>query len=296
MPEILIQSPVRPAAKLRICYEDRGSGIPIVLTPGGRWAGYVMRAAAEELSKAFRVITWDRPNTDGGSTVVTEGDVSEADIWADCLAALIRELKLGPCYVGEYAGCRTTPLLCFKYPELVRGWLVAWPSGGEVPAERLPRNMHRPYIRAAMREGMQAVAALPMYAESIRLNPNNHGILQAIEPMRFVRQLAFWESFFTTSTDLPTAGCRMNDTQWASIKTPAIVTGGEDPMHPTDAARRIHKLLSNSRYHDPVVSLEEWDKVFNILPYPKVSDLQGARIAPVWREFIESNEKQRSAA
>ena len=47
--------------------------------------------------------------------------------------------------------------------------------------------------------------------------------------------------------------------------------------------------------HDPVVNLEEWDKVFNILSYPEVSDLQGARIAPVWRDFIESNEKQRNA-
>ena len=38
---------------------------------------------------------------------------------------------------------------------------------------------------------------------------------------------------------------------------------------------------------DPVVSLEEWDKVFNVLPYPKVSDLQGERIAPVWLNFIK---------
>ncbi|MFM9970555.1 MAG: alpha/beta fold hydrolase [Burkholderiales bacterium] len=294
MATIEIDNPARPGGKLQICFEDRGEGIPIVLTPGGRWGGYVMRAAAGDLCKDYRVITWDRPNTDGASTIVTEGEVSEADIWADCLAALIRELKLAPCYVGEYAGCRTTPLLCLKYPELVRGWLIAWPSGGEVPAERLPRNMHRPYIRAALREGMQAVAQTPMYAEAIRLNPSNHALLQAIEPLRYVRQMAFWESFFTTSVDLPTAGCRMNDAQWSSIKLPAVVTGGEDPMHPTDAARRIHKLLAKSKYHDPVVSLEEWDKVFNILPYPEVSDLQGARIAPVWRDFIEQNEKQRT--
>ena len=288
MPDVLING-------LTIRYDEAGSGVPVVLTPGGRWGGYVMRAVAGELSKNFRVITWDRPNTDGASTVVAEGEDSEADIWADCLAALIRHLNIGPCYVGEYAGCRTTPLLCLKYPELVRGWLIAWPSGGEVPAERLPRNMHRPYIRAALREGMQAVARTPMYAESIRLNPSNHALLQAVSPLNFVRQMAFWESFFTTSSDLPTAGCRMNDEQWASIKVPAIVTGGEDPMHPTDAARRIHRLLSNSSYHDPVVNLEEWDKVFNILSYPEVSDLQGARIAPVWRDFIESNEKQRNA-
>ena len=283
MPDVLIDG-------ITLRYEERGRGTPVVLTPGGRWGGYVMHKVAEELATQFRVITWDRPNTDGASSVVTEGDVSEADIWADCLAGLIRKLELGPCFVGEYAGCRTTPLLCLKYPELVKGLMLAWPSGGEVPAERLPRNMHRPYIRAALRQGMAAVAETPMFATSIKLNPANRAHLLAQEPLRFVRQMAFWESFFTTSVDLPTAGCRASEEQWSSIKTPAIVTGGADPMHPTIAAQRIHKLLPNCSYHDPVVSLEEWDKVFNVVPYPQVSDLQGARIAPVWRKFIEQNQ------
>jgi len=52
-------------------------------------------------------------------------------------------------------------------------------------------------------------------------------------------------------------------------------------------AQRIHKLIPGCRYHDPVVSLEEWDKLFNVVPYPKVSDLQGERIAPVWLNFIK---------
>ena len=273
-----------------IRYEERGKGVPVVLTPGGRWGGYVMRTLAAELAKDFRVVTWDRPNTDGGSSVVMSGDVSEADIWADDLAALIRSLGAGPCYVGEYAGCRTTPLLALKHPSLVKGLMLAWPSGGEVPAERLPRNMHRPYIRAALREGMQAVAATPMFAKSIELNPSNRERLLAIEPLTFARQMAYWESYFTTSADLPTAGCRMSEAQWSSLGMPSMVTGGADPMHPTVAAQRIHRLLPRSGYHDPVVTLEEWDRVFNVVPYPEVSDLQGARIAPVWRSFIRRTE------
>lgn len=275
-----------------IRYEVRGSGVPVVLTPGGRWGGYVMHTLATELAKDHRVVTWDRPNTDGGSSVVTSGEASEADMWADMLAALIGKLGLGPCYVGEYAGCRTTPLLCLKRPELVKGLMLAWPSGGEVPAERLPRNMHRPYIRAALRQGMQAVAETPMFAASIKQNPSNRERLLGVEPLAFVRQMAYWESYFTTSADLPTAGCRASDEEWASIRVPAMVTGGADPMHPTIAGQRIRELLPNSLYHDPVVTLEEWDKVFNVLPYPQVSDLQGARIAPIWRDFIRQNESR----
>ena len=172
-------------------YEECGQGIPVVLTPGGRWGGYVMRMVATELSRDYRVFTWDRSNTDGGSSVMVNGEVSEADIWANQLAALIQRLDIGPCYVGEYAGCRTTPLLCLKNPELVRGLMLAWPSGGEVAAERLPHNMYSPYMRAALRYGMEAVVETPMFAASIKLNPLNRDRLLAIEPFRFVRQLAF---------------------------------------------------------------------------------------------------------
>lgn len=272
-------------------YEERGRGVPVVLTPGGRWGGYVMETVATELARDCRVITWDRSNTDGGSSIVIQGEQSEADLWADQLAALIRGLGLGAAYVGEYAGCRTTPLLCLKHGELVKGLMLAWPSGGEVAAERLPRNMHRPYIRAALRDGMQAVAQTPMFAATIRHHPANRARLLAAEPLEFARQMAYWEAYFTTSADLPTAGCRAGDAEWSSIKAPAIVTGGADPMHPTAAAQRIHALLPNCDYHEPVVTLEEWDKVFNVLPYPEVSKLQGARIAPVWRAFIASHEQ-----
>lgn len=278
----------------QIEYEERGRGVPIVLTPGGRWAGYVMNTLAAALAREFRVVTWDRSNTDGGSTVVLSGELSEADLWADQLAELIRALRLGPCYVGEYAGCRTTPLLCVKHPQLVKGLMLAWPSGGEVPAERLPRNMHRRYIRSALRSGMQGVAETPLFAASISKSQANRGILLAKKPLEFVRQWAYWEAYFTTSADLPTAGCRLSEGEWRSIRVPASVTGGVDPVHQTAAAQRIHALLPDAQYHNPVVTLEEWDRVFNVKPYPETSDLQGSRIAPVWRDFILARESRAS--
>lgn len=216
--------------------------------------------------------------------------VSEADVWADQFAALIQRLDIGPCYVGEYAGCRTTPLLCLKNPELVKGLMLAWPSGGEVAAEGLTRNMYRPCTRAALRHRMEAIVETPMFAASIKRNPSNRDRLLAIEPVRFVRQLAYWEVFFTTSADLPTASCHATDEQWASIEASALVTGGCDPIHPTATGERFHRLLPNSNYHDPVVTAEEWDSVFKVVPYSEVSNLQGERIAPVWREFIARNE------
>lgn len=285
-----------------IHYEQRGSGIPVVLTPGGMWGGYVHRVVATELAKDFRVITWDRRNTDGKSTIVIEGDQSEADIWSDDLATLIRFLGIAPCYVGEYAGCRTSPLLCLKYPALVKGLMLAWPSGGDGPVNHLPRTMFRPFIRAAIRRGMQGVVDLnfpagrdaaadqPVGIDAYEQNPGNRDRLLAMAPLHFIRQMAYWEAFFNTSADLAVAGCRATDQEWASIKLPATVTAGADPIHPSDAARKIYSLLPNCEFHDPVISAEEWNGIFGKVPYPKVADLQGARIAPVWRDFIMRHE------
>jgi pimeloyl-ACP methyl ester carboxylesterase len=287
MPELVLNG-------CAIHYEEHGSGVPVVLTPGGRWGGYVHHVVATALAKDFRVVTWDRRNTDGRSDIVIAGDVSEAEIWADDLAALIAALGLGPCYVGEYAGCRTTPFLCLKHPHLVKGLLLAWPSGGDVPAARLPKNFYQAYTRAALRHGMPGVVETSHFAASIRHNPANRDRLLAMDPIAFVRQMGFWESFFNTSGDLPVAGCRATEEEWASITVPATITGGVDPTHPTAAAQKLHRLLRQSRYHEPVVTEAEWDRVFNNSPYPITADFQGERIAPVWRDFLRQMEGPRA--
>ena len=283
MPELVVNG-------CTIHYDEFGVGVPVVVTPGGRWAGYVQRVIAAKLAKDFHVVTWDRRNTDGDADIVIAGDQSEADIWADDLAALIKALKLAPCYVGEYAGCRVTPILCLKYPKLVKGLMLAWPSGGEFACERLPKNFYRQYIRTALRYGMKGVVEIDRCAASIQKRPANRAALLAMEPLAFVRQMAFWESFFTTSADLPIAGCRASEEEWTSITVPAIVIGGNDLIHPTRVAQKLHALLPNSRYHDPVVTSEEWSRLFNVIPFPQVSDFQGERIAPIWGDFVRQME------
>src|SRR5271163_1547857 len=270
MPELIVNGAT-------IHYREHGAGVPVVVTPGGRWGGYVQRTIAAALAKFCRVITWDRRNTDGPSDIVIAGDQSEAEIWADDLAALIGALGLGPCYVGEYAGCRVTPLLALKHPELVKGLMLAWPSGGEFACERLPKSFYRQYIRAALRHGMAGVAEVDRFAGSIEKAPANRARLLAMEPLGFVKQMAYWETFFTTSADLPIAGCKASADELASIKVPCIVLGGNDPIHPSEVAQTLHRLIPNCRYHDPVATPQEWTNIFNVIPFPNISDFQSER-------------------
>jgi pimeloyl-ACP methyl ester carboxylesterase len=168
--------------------------------------------------------------------------------------------------------------------------MLAWPSGGEYAAERLPKSFYRQYIRAALRQGMAGVVEVDRFAGSIKHRSENRLRLLDMQPYAFVRQMAFWESFFLTSGDLPIAGCTASIDEFASIKSPAIVIGGNDSIHPTEVAKSLHAIMPDCRYHDPVMTREEWTKIFNVIPFPQVSDLQGQRIGPLWREFIRQLE------
>ncbi len=276
----------------KIRYQEQGSGPPVVLTPGGRWGGYVQEAVAGLLAERHRVITWDRRNCDGAADIVIDGELTEAEIWAEDLAALIRHLGIGPCFVGEYAGCRTTPWLALRHPGLVKGMLLAWPSGGPYPAERLPRNFYQQYIEAAGKGGMDQVAATANFADSMQHNPGNRQRLLDMDVGEFTGIMSRWSKAFTGSGHLPVAGCTATEEQWASIVVPAVVVAGCDPVHPTEAARNISQLMPNCSFHDPVIPLDEWDLVFGNNPYPVTSKLQGERVAPVWLEFLANQSFQ----
>ena len=285
-----------PALSINGCtihFQERGSGPTVVLTPGGRWGAYVQEVVARRMSARCRVITWDRRNCDGPSDICVQGELSESEIWAEDLAELIIQLGLAPCFIGEYAGCRVTPSLCLRHPDLVKGLLLGWPSGGSVPAQRLTRNFYRQYIDAAHRGGMTAVTETDHFATSISQNPGNRDRLMAMGTQDFIATMSHWETYFTQSGHLPTAGCPATEEQWASIQTPTIVVPGCDPIHPTEAGQRIARIMPNCEYHVPVVTLDEWDRVFGHNPYPVTSKLQGERIAPVWLDFVNRMESRR---
>jgi len=166
-----------------------------------------------------------------------------------------------------------------EYPELVKGLMLAWPSGGDYAAERLPKNFYRQYIRAALRQGMAGVIEIDRFAASIAQKEANRTRLLAMDAQEFARQMAYWAAFFDTSGDLPIAGCRATEQEWASIEVPAIVgrrrrSDSSDRDRAKAASAAAELLLSRAG-----VTADEWSGLFNVVPFPQVSDFQGARIA-----------------
>ena len=222
-------------------YELRGQGPLIALTPGGREPGAAVAGLAEALAAQTRVLTWDRRNT-GASDLFFDGEGSEQEVWADDLASLIDHLGEGPAWLaGGSAGCRVSVLTALRHPEVARG-LVLWSaSGGPYGCQFLGFQYHVPYIMAAERGGMAAIAKTPFFAERIAANPANRERLLALDPADFIAALKRWNSFFYYRPEATLAG--VADAALKTLAVPTLIFDGGDDIHPAAVSQAMAGLI-----------------------------------------------------
>jgi pimeloyl-ACP methyl ester carboxylesterase len=242
---------------LEIVYEVMGAGTPIVWLQGARSPRHLMRPIAEPLSKTHRCLLYDRRNC-GESDILIAGDKSEQEIWVDELAALLRQLEMAPAFLGGWsAGCRVALLTAIRYPEVVKGLLLGWVTGGQEAAQRLANEYYGQFIQAAKQGGMEAVTKMPFFADRIKANPSNEGRLLSMDPAQFIETMARWERYFSEAGDLPVIGA--TEAELAAAQAPTCIVAGDDAVHPTTAAEELHRILPNSGYHAPPIPREEFD-------------------------------------
>ena len=246
MPTLLVNG-------VNIQYEEMGTGVPIILTPGSRYDMNAVRALAEILASEYRVIIYDRRNC-GASDVVISGDLSEQEIWADDLHDILVQLQAIPAYVGGgSAGCRVSLMLAIRHPDSVRGLLLWHITGGATAAEQLGYSYYEEFIEIAKREGMQGVIQTDFFAERIRQNPANLDSLLSMDTDDFIDVMARWRTFFTGED--PVIGATQE--QLEQIAVPAVIIPGDDDVHPLLVGQNLHAILPDSELHDPVFSKEE---------------------------------------
>jgi pimeloyl-ACP methyl ester carboxylesterase len=217
-------------------YDLAGEGPAIVLTPGGREGRGALAPLAAALAPHFRVLTWDRRNT-GESDLWFDPARSEQAIWAADLGELVHALGLAPAIVaGGSAGCRVSLNAVLRDPSVARA-LVLWSaSGGAWAAQFLGFSYHVPYVMAAQRGGMAAVAETPFFAERIAANPANADYLLSRDPAAFIATMKAWcESFYPRAGE-PLAGIEGDP---GAISVPALVFEGNDDIHPAEASRAL---------------------------------------------------------
>ena len=264
-----------PTANVRgatLNYEILGSRGPWVsLSPGGRRPMAGVRTLAEQVAAAgYRVLIHDRRNC-GASDVSIDGRMSEYEIWADDLHALLAELGALPVIAGGgSSGCRLSLLLALRYPKDVKALLLWRVTGGRFACERLAENYYGQYIKAAKQGGptggMAAVCAMEHWAERIKDRPSNRDTLMKMDVARFLEVMEHWRSYFLAGADLPVIGC--TESQLKSIAVPTLIIPGNDRTHGHAVGNAAHRLIAKSELVDlfpgdadvDIVEMEDWQK------------------------------------
>ena len=246
-------------------YGDPGAPVAVV-TPGGRFSKDtpgVPQLAQALAASGWRVLLWDRPNC-GASDISFEG-ASESNLHVTVLNQLIRKLELGPvALLGGSAGSRVSLLAAARDPEVVSHLIIWWISGGPISLAQLAAYYCGDSAVAASRGGMEAVAALPGWADQIARNPKNRDIILAQNTDTFIDKMQQWAAAYGYSDSSPVPGMAAED--FARLKMPVLVfrSGKSDLSHTRRTSEWVHELISNSTLIEPPWSDQEWNNCTTI--------------------------------
>ena len=248
---------------IEIDYEFHGdAGAPIaVVTPGGRYPKEtpgVPQLAQALAAAGWRALLWDRPNC-GASDISFEGG-SESNLHATVLNQLIRKLASGPvALLGGSAGSRVSLVAAARDPEVVSHLVIWWISGGPISLAQLAAYYCGDSAIAASRGGMEAVAALPGWAEQIARNPRNRDIILAQDVDAFVAKMQQWAAAYGYSDSSPVPGVTAPD--FARLKMPVLVfrSGKSDLSHTRRTSEWVHELIPHSKLVEPPWPDQEWN-------------------------------------
>jgi len=229
------------------------SGPAVVLTPGGRFSKVTagVPQLADQLADAgLRVLIWDRPNC-GASDLHFAGP-SESGMQADFLVRLVRELGLARVtLVGGSAGARISLFAAHQAPDIVSGLMLCWISGGLISMMRLGSYYCCEPAEEAALKGMEAVAAMPIWAQQLAANPRNLPYMLAFDRNAFIAQMEHWAAGYIPSADTPVNGIPKAD--FACMTMPARILRGSprDLYHPAWVCEEVTALMPNARLIDP---------------------------------------------
>jgi pimeloyl-ACP methyl ester carboxylesterase len=139
------------AKGLEIAYERAGNGPPLVFVHGAA-DGRMWQPQLADLADEFTVVAWDEPGAGRSSDVPADYGLPD---YANCLAALIDAVALGPAHVAGLSWGGTVALELYRHhPELVATLILVdnyagWK--GSLPEEE---------VRARV-EGLRQMLAVP---------------------------------------------------------------------------------------------------------------------------------------
>lgn len=237
------------------------SGIPWVITPGGRYTkdDPGIRELAESIAAGgHRVLIWDRPNC-GESDVVFDGP-TESDMQADALAGLLRHLDMAPAVImGGSGGARVSLLAAAKHPDVARGLAVLWISGGVFGLLTLAMHYCAPSLQKAWAEGMEAVADLPEWAEVQERNPRNRQRFLDQDRDTFIAAMERWMVAYYVRDDELVPGLPIELAHRIAVPTLVFRSGASDAYHTRATSEAVAQAIPGAQLVEPPWPDTEWN-------------------------------------
>ena len=243
-----------------LAYEVIGEGRPWVITPGGRFSKDepgVRELAAALAEQGNRVLVWDRPNC-GESDVCFEGS-SESAMQADALAGLLEHVGMAPAVIaGGSGGARVSLLTASRHRSVASGLALWWISGGVYGLLVLATHYCGGSLAAAWTEGMESVADLPEWAESLARNPSNRPRFLDQDSGTFVETMERWMATYCPRDDEHVPG--LPDADARALDLPALVfrSGASDANHTRATSEALAELLPKATLAEPPWGDREW--------------------------------------
>ena len=158
---------------LEVAYERVGAGPPLVFVHGAAGDARMWQPQLAALADEFTVVAWDEPGAGRSSDLPPDFGLAD---YAECLAALIDALDLGPAHVAGLSWGGTVTLELYRcHPELVATLILSdtyagWK--GSLPEEEVRTRV----------EGLHQMLAAP----AAEFDPTLPGLFAGEPPAQFV--------------------------------------------------------------------------------------------------------------
>jgi pimeloyl-ACP methyl ester carboxylesterase len=223
---------------LKISFEMKGTGEPLVLLHGGLSDSRIWGWQVDELSKDYTVLAWDAPGCGRSDDPPENFELSD---YADCLAELLRELGLEkPHVLGLSFGGGLAIEFYHRYPDIPASLILASAYAGW--AGSLPQEMVKERVDRAM--------------EQLKMDPDEvveewiPSLFSESVPKKVVQEVA------DVMSEFHPAGMRTMLRAFAkadlrevlpNIKVPVLLLYGDaDLRSPLHIGKEMHRLIPNS--------------------------------------------------
>lgn len=228
---------------LRIEYDDRGSGEPVVLVMGTGARGRVwhLHQVPALVAAGYRVITFDNRGV-----APAEPRFTIEDLVADT-AGLVEHLGLGPCrFVGTSMGAQVVSELALARPELVTAAVLMATRGR---SDRMRRSLGAAE-KVLLDKGIEVPAQYDAAVRAVlNLSPRtlNDDVAVGDWLDLFEMSPTAWTRGVRAQLDLDITESRL--AAYRAIEVPCLVIGFADDLRlPPHLAREVADAIPGARY------------------------------------------------